>query len=122
MEWGEAVTLDINRLKNLGRFVIHCETEDQADELFRLVDDHLPDKLAGWRHGDTNWSWYKKDTCYALHLDKEDNATMQFSPIRYWVKYGYKIIPFCEIIAPNDLGEIQKDGCFDTNLLYEIGV
>lgn len=122
MEWGEVVTIDIDRLKNLGKFVIHCETEDQADELFRLVGKHLPDRLTGWRDGNTNWSWYEEDTCYALHLDKEENAIMQFSPICYWVEHEYKIIPFYEVIAPNDLGEIQKDGCFDTNLLYEIGV
>lgn len=116
------VTLDINKLRNFGRFVIHCDTEEQADELFRLVDELLPNKLDGWRDGDTNWCWYRKDTCYALHLDKEDNTTMQFSPVHHWIEHEYEIIPFYEVISPKDLGEIQKDGCFDTNLLYEIGV
>ena len=121
MEWGETVVLDINKMKNFEKFVVHCATEDQADELFKIISNELPKKLAGWTPGYTHWGWYKDKTCYALHVDRE-NAVMQFSPIHYWVKHEYKIIPFYEIIAPNDLGEIQKDGCFDTNLLYEIGV
>ena len=113
--------LDINYLKSFGKFVIHCKTEDQADELLKLVGNALPGKLVGWTASYSHWDWYDRSTCYALHLDNPQKQ-MQFSPISYWEKYGYKIIPFYEVFAPNDLGEIQKDECFDTNLLYEIGV
>lgn len=115
------MSLDINYLKSLGKFVVHCETEDQADELLRLVEDVLPSKFVGWTASYPHWDWYRDKTCYALNLDKL-KTQMQFSPISFWEEHGYKIIPFYEVFAPNDLGEIQKDGCFDTNLLYEIGV
>ena len=121
MEWGEAVVLDINKMKNFEKFVVHCATEDQADELFKIISNELPKKLAGWTSSYTHWDWYQDKTCYALHVDREE-AAMQFSPISFWEKHGYKIIPFYDIIGPNDLGEIRKDGCFDINLLYEIGV
>lgn len=113
--------LDINYLKSFGKFVIHCEAEDQADELLKLIWGALPGKLVGWTASYSHWNWYDRNTCYALHLDNPKKQ-MQFSPISYWEEHGYKIIPFYEVFTPNDLGEIQKDGCFDTNLLYEIGV
>lgn len=115
------MVLDVDRLKSFGKFVVHCDTEKQANELFDLVRRYLPDKLRGWRVGFNHWDWYKDQSCYALHMDIP-GATVQFSPIRYWVKHGYKIIPFSEIITPFDFGEIQKNTCFDVNLLYEIGV
>lgn len=121
MEWGDDVNLDINYLKSFGKFVIHCKTEDQADELLKLVESALPGKFVGWTTSYSHWDWYDRSTCYALHLDNPKKQ-MQFSPISFWEEHGYKIIPFYEVFAPNDLGEIQKDGCFDTNLLYEIGV
>lgn len=113
--------LDIDYMKSLGKFVIHCETEKQANELFDLVRRDLPGKLRGWRVGFNHWDWYKDQSCYALHMDIP-GATVQFSPIRYCKKHGYRIVPFSEIIAPFDFGEIQKNTCFDVNLLYEIGV
>jgi hypothetical protein len=121
LEWGEAVILDIDKMKNFEKFVIHCATEDQADELFKIISNELPKKLAGWTSGYTHWDFYQDRTCYALYVDRE-RAAMQFSSISFWKSQGYKIIPFYDIIWTKDLGEIRKDECFDTNLLYEIGV
>ena len=112
---------DIDYLKSLGKFVVHCETKEQANELFQLVSYYLPEKLLGWNPEYTHWDWYEAETCYALHVGLEKRS-MQFSPIKHWMEYGYKIIPFNEIFQPDDLGEISKEVCFDTDLLYEIGV
>jgi hypothetical protein len=112
--------LDIERLESFGKFVVHCKTEDQADELWGVIKSYFPDKLIGWDLEDTHWIWYKSETCYALHMDSR--RPIQFSPIIYWMEHGYKIVPFDEVFTPTDLGEIQKDVCFDTNLLYKIGV
>lgn len=110
--------LDIERLESFGKFVVHCETEDQADELFGVIKSYLPDKLGGWDPEDTHWEWYESETCYALHMDSR--LPMQYSPIKHWMEHGYKIVPFYEVFTPPDLGEIQKDVCFDANLLYEM--
>lgn len=121
MVWGEEVTLDVDLLKSLGKFVVHCETKQQADELLELVGKCFPDKLIGWTKGITYWDWYKGESCYALHMDRP-KATMQFSPVHYWKEHGYSIVPFYDLIVPFDYGEIQNNTCFELNLLYEIGV
>lgn len=110
-------------LEKYGKFVIHCKTEEQADEFFKMFKELVPDKFARWRAGDTRWDWYDKDTCYALHLFDNTNLTLQFSPTRYWNRVGYDIVPFEEIkMSFCDLGEIHVDEHMLKNLLYEIGV
>lgn len=114
--------LDVLYLKDLGKVVIHCETEDQADEFFKMIEETIPHKLRGWSREHTHWNWYEENTCYALHLDKEDDQQMQFSPTYHWRANGYRILQFSDLIVPHDLGEIEQDANMTTNLLYEIGV
>ena len=115
------MNINMDYLNSLGKFVIHCDTEDKADDLFRILEKELPNKLIGWTSSYTHWDFYQDKTCYALHLENPARG-MQFSSVNYWNKYGYSIIPFLDIFKPFDLGEVQKNGDFDVNFLYEIGV
>lgn len=99
--------LDIDYLKSLGKFVIHCETEKQANELFDLVRRDLPGKLRGWRVGFNHWDWYKDQSCYALHMDIP-GATVQFSSIRYWKNMGIELSSFRKLLPHLTMGKFRK--------------
>ena len=60
--------LDFSVLKDLGKVAIHCATERDAETLLNEMWAQHPELMDHWRHGETKWDWYKKNTCYAPHI------------------------------------------------------
>lgn len=102
--------LNFSTLKWLGKVAVHCATEQDAQTLVNEMWAQHPELMNCWRRGETKWDWYKKDTCYAPHIYDGGVSCLQFCHSIYWVKEGYTIVPFEELLMPiTDLGEIQAD-------------
>lgn len=100
--------LDFSMLKDLGKVAIHCATERDAETLLNEMWAQHPELMDHWRHGETKWDWYKKNTCYAPHIYDGRASCLQYCSSEYWVEEGYTIVTFEELLMPVvDLGEIQ---------------
>lgn len=117
--------IDLSMLASYRKPVIHCETKEQADILFESLyktDQYLFEK---WKLDGTAWSFYGDRTCYALHLhdDGFDSFNrIQLSPLEFWEKHGYVVVPFAALANICDFGEISYDRDLVDNMLNEIGV
>ena len=112
------MTLDLSILSHFGKVAVQCDTEDKAMEFFKAMRSHYPSAMENWRHGNTRWSWYQKDTCYAPHVyDEINDGKMQFCSKSYWLEHGYKVIPIEYLEFGTDLGEFEVAGSVEIDLL-----
>ena len=75
------------------KIVIHCRTEEEANELLKAFDKLGKTWLSGKSYLEINcWDTYKENTCY-------DNMN-KFAFIKYYKNHYYKIYEFDEV----DLG------------------
>ena len=105
--------------------VVHCRTEEQAKELLEWAHENGM-KWAGEVSLYTPlYSEYSEDTCY----DFNGGVCVEFSPIAYFHRNGYKILSYEEALKENTMEEIEfpvkkvwEDGMFAVEFTdYAIG-
>lgn len=103
-----------------GKVAFRCYSREEVEELINIVKEIIyPSKYEGlnWIARDFGKGRYTFEMCvrFEYRFGSFDSGK---SEAKFYMSKGRKIIDFCDIKTPDDLGEIDVDTCGVCDLLF----
>ena len=98
-------------LKYGERIAVHCKTEEEAKHLIaRMVCDHPKQCGSSWSNENINYHRYGTNTCYRPSINTTSRM-MSYCSLEYYIKNGFTIIPFEELLILPEIEESEYSIC-----------
>ena len=97
---------DFGIIRQGEKVAVLCRTEKEALDFHNALRNHNPEACRHWHQGETNWFYYRENTCYTVHDDYTHIESLTYAEVSFFIENGYRIVTPADLIA-NDFGEFD---------------
>ena len=87
-------------------FVVHCKTEEEANNFLRCLRNAYPGKCSDWEDGVTHWGKYK-NMCYRPKLNMPNEHKLSYASLEHYLAEGYTVVPYENLLIQSDIEESE---------------